>query len=220
MKTTKSTIITTLLASEDDSHTYEVRKETGGDKSKVAVVIMLYPSISAATINHCDSTTQSIVDHMEDIGVGTVRIINLFSKVCSARMSTRSIKLDQENLKYIEGVMKEKASSEFIWIFAWGCSMSACAVANQTKRMIINLMTKYLPEIKPQQFTVDGLDMKNERAIHPLFLKIRYGNTAWELEEYIVPRELMEEPVRKSVTEIKDIRKGKAKDVSQNSKYI
>lgn len=220
MKATKRTIITTLFSSEDDSHTYEVRKETDGDKSKVAVVIMLYPSISAASINHCDNTTQSIVDHMEDIGVGTVRIINLFSKVCSARMSTRSIKLDHENLKYIEGIMKEKASSDFIWIFAWGSSMSSCAVANQTKRSIINLMAKYLPETKPKQFTVEGLDMKNEKAIHPLFLKIRYGNTAWELEEYIIPNELMEEPVKKPATEIKNFRKGKVKDVSQNSKQI
>lgn len=96
--------------------------------------------------------------------------------------------------------------------------MSACAVANQTKRMIMNLMTKYLPEIKPQQFTVDGLDMKNEKAIHPLFLKIRCGNTAWELEEYIVPRELTEGPVKKTLTDIKETKKGKTKDVSKNSK--
>ncbi len=214
MKTMKSTIITTLLSSEDDSHTFEVRKETGGDKAKVAVVLMLYPSISSTTINHCDNTTQSIVDHMEDIGVGTVRIINLFSKVCSARMSTRSIKLDQENLKYIEGVMKEKSSSEFIWIFAWGSSMSACAVANQTKRIIINLMTKLLPDIKPQQFIVNGLDMKNEKAIHPLFLKIRYGNAEWKLEEYIVPKELIAASVKETATDAKDIRKGKPKNVS------
>lgn len=218
MKTTKSTMITTLITSEDDSHTYEVRKEAVGGKSKIAVVIMLYPSISSATIKHCDNTTQSIIDHMEDIGVGTVRIINLFSKVCSARMSTRSIKLDQENLKYIEGVMKEKVSSEVIWVFAWGSSMSACAVANQMKRMIINLMTKYLTGTKPQQFTVDGLDMKNEKAIHPLFLKIRHGNTAWKLDEYIIPKDLLEVPAKGIVADIKDIKKEKSKNVLQNSK--
>ncbi len=179
---------------------------------------MLYPSITSETINHCDNTTQSIVDHMDDIGVGTVRILNLFSKVCSARMSTRSIKLDQENLKYLEGVMKEKTSGEYIWIFAWGSSMSACAVANQTKRMILSMLAKYLPGSKPQQFTVDGLDMKNEKAIHPLFLKIRHGNTEWKLEEYVTPKELKEESKKVSNTENKETGKGKMKDVSQNSK--
>lgn len=218
MKTTKSSMITTLVASEDNGHTFEVRKEADGDISKTAVVIMLYPSISSDTIQHCDDTTQSIVAHMQDIGVGTVRIFNLFSKVCSARMSSRSIKIDQDNLKYIEGVMKEKNSTEYIWIFAWGSSMSACAVANQTKRMIINLMTRYLPNSKPQQFTVDGLDMKSEKTIHPLFLKIRYDNTKWELEDYIIPKDLKDNPEKESVTEIKDIRKGKLKNVPQNCK--
>lgn len=218
MKTIKSTMITTLITSEDDCHTFEVRKEYDGDRTKTAVVIMLYPSISAGTILHCDSTTQSIVEHMKDIRVGTVRILNLFSKVCSARMSTRSVNVDQNNMKYIEGVFKEKNSSEYLWIFAWGSSMASCSAANQAKRMIINLITKYLSVSKPQQFTVDGLDMKNENATHPLFLKIRHSNSEWKLVDYIIPNGLMETSEKDAVTETKDIRKRKDKGVLQNSK--
>ena len=188
MKTTKSTITTTLITSKDDKYTYEVRKDLDNDKQGVAVVIMLYPGISSADIYQCDNTTQSLIDHMPDLEAGTIRILNLFSKVCSARMSTRSITVDQDNLKYIESVMKEKNSPEYIWIFAWGSSMASSAVANQTKRTILELMSKYLPENKPQQLTVDGLDVKSENAVHPLFLKIRYGSNRWILEDYVMPK--------------------------------
>jgi hypothetical protein len=218
MKTTKSTITTTLYTSEDDNHTFEIRKETGNDKQKVAVIIMLYPGMSSKDMNYCDNTTQSIIDHMPDLEVGTVRILNLFSKVCSARMSTRSIKVDQDNLKYIESVMKEKNSTDYIWIFAWGSSMSSCAVANQTKRTILDLIGKHIPEKKPHQLTVDGLEVKSENAVHPLFLKIRYGNCTWQLEDYVMPKELNGEPVKESKNVIKDIRRKGQSDVLQNSK--
>ena len=78
MKTTKSTITTTLITSEDDKYTYEIRKETGNDKQKVAVIIMLYPGVTSNDINYCDNTTQSIIDHMPDLDIGSVRILNLF----------------------------------------------------------------------------------------------------------------------------------------------
>ena len=218
MKTTKSTITTTLITSEDDKYTYEIRKETGNDKQKVAVIIMLYPGVTSNDINYCDNTTQSIIDHMPDFDVGSVRILNLFSKVCSARMSTRSITIDQDNLRYIESVMKEKNSSDYLWIFAWGSSMSSCKVANQTKRMIFELMEKYLKEGKPQQITVEGLEVKNENAVHPLFLKIRYGNCTWLLEDYVLPKELRGEDTKESKKEVKDIRRKGKVDVLQNSK--
>lgn len=218
MKTTKSTITTTLITSEDDKYTYEIRKETGNDKQKVAVIIMLYPGVTSKDINYCDNTTQSIIDHMPDLDVGSVRIFNLFSKVCSARMSTRSITIDQDNLRYIESVMKEKNSSDYLWIFAWGSSMSSCKVANQTKRMILELMEKYLKEGKPQQITVEGLEVKNENAVHPLFLKIRYGNCTWLLEDYVLPKELRAEETKVSKNEVKDIRRKGKVDVLQNSK--
>jgi len=218
VKTTKSTITTTLITSEDDKYTYEIRKETGNDKQKVAVIIMLYPGVTSNDINYCDNTTQSIIDHMPDLDVGSVRILNLFSKVCSARMSTRSITIDQDNLKYIESVMKEKNSSDYLWIFAWGSSMSSCKFANQTKRMILELMEKYLKERKPQQITVEGLEVKNENAVHPLFLKIRYGNCTWLLEDYVLPKELRAEETKVSKNEVKDIRRKGKVDVLQNSK--
>jgi len=218
MKTTKSTITTTLITSEDDKYTYEVRKELDNDKQRVAVVIMLYPGIASYDMYKCDNTTQSLIDHMSDLEVGTIRILNLFSKVCTARMSTRSITVDQDNLKYIESVMKEKNSPVYIWIFAWGSSMASCSVANQTKRAILELIRKYLPESKPQQLTVDGLDVKSENALHPLFLKIRYGSNRWILENYVIPQGLSSNLADGNKKVIKDIRRKGKSDVLQASK--
>lgn len=190
LKTTESCIKTTLISSEDNRYTYEIRKEILGKSGKTGIVIMLYPSIDEKEIVKCDNTTQALIDHMDSLGWNTLRIINLFSKVCKARISTRGITMDNENLEYINQIMQEKDSSKMDWTIAWGSSMSHCLVANNMKRKILSMIREYLPSISVKQLSTDEVSAKNEKAIHPLYLKIRNSNSTWYLEEYQIPEEL------------------------------
>lgn len=188
LKETKSTVVTTIISSEDGRNTYEIRKEMIGEDGKEAVVIMLYPGTSYRDILKCDSTSQAIINHCEELGISRLRMVNLFSKVCSSRMSTRNIEIDTDNIAYIEGIMKEENAKSYDWIIAWGSSMSASAVANQSKYQILLKLQKHLPSVKTKQFTVADIDILNEKGVHPLYLGIHYKNQVWELEDYVLPK--------------------------------
>lgn len=169
LKETKSTVVTTIISSEDGKNTYEIRIEIIGENGRIAVVIMLYPGISYGNILKCDSTSQAIINHCEELGISRLRVVNLFSQVVrSCRMSTRNIEIDTDNIAYIEGIMKEENAKSYDWIIAWGSSMSSSMVANQSKYQILLKLQKHLPSVKPKQFTVDNMDMQNEKGVHPL----------------------------------------------------
>lgn len=190
LRTTDNCIRTTIVSSEDNRFTYEIRKEILGKDGKTGIVIMLYPSITDKEMVKCDNTTQALIDHMDSLGWNTLRIINLFSKVCKARMSTRGITLDNENIEHIRSVMQEKGSAEMDWTVAWGSSMSHCTVANNMKRKILSMIKEYHPNVSIKQLTANEVSIKNENAIHPLYLKIRNSNSTWYLEDYQIPYDL------------------------------
>ena len=119
LKETKSTVVTTIISSEEGERTYEIAKEMNGIEGKTVVVIMLYPGTSYREILECDSTSQAIMNHCEELGISRLRMVNLFSKVCSSRMSTRNIEIDTDNIAYIEGIMKEENAKSYDWIIAW-----------------------------------------------------------------------------------------------------
>lgn len=192
LRETKSTVVTTIISSQDGRNTYEIRKDFPDLKGKTAVIIMLFPGTSYTDILKVDSTSQSLINHVQELGINRLRMVNIFSKVCSARMSVKNIQPDNENLTYLEGIMKEKEANTFLWIVAWGSSMASSKIANQMKKQIIISQKKYLPTIVLKQLMVDGLDnMQNESALHPLFLKIRYANSHWLLEDYKIPKEML-----------------------------
>ena len=197
LKETKSTVVTTIISSEEGKNTYEIRKKIMGGNGRVAVVIMLYPGISYRNILKCDSTSQAIINHCEELGIYDLRVTNLFSRVCSSRMSTRNIEIDTENLAYIEGIMKEENAKSYDWIIAWGSSMSSSIVANQSKHQILLKLQKHLPSVKPKQFTVDNIDIQNEKGVHPLYLGIYYKNKAWKLQDYVLPKEILDSSKKK-----------------------
>lgn len=214
-KEVRSSIVTTIISSEDSKNTYEVKKsivtdgnDVGKGELKTAIIIMLYPSISAEDYVKCDNTTQAILDHMAELKLSEIRIVNLFSKVCKARMSIRDIAIDENNLEYINQITQENGARDYVWIVAWGCSMSSSVVAIKTKRKILFMLKKNLPEVVTKQISADGVRSKNEVATHPLFLKIRNNNSKWFLEDYVIPKALIE------VEEIKE--EVKQKKTTQN----
>lgn len=214
LKETKSTVVTTIISSEDGKNTYEIRKEIIGENGRTAVVIMLYPGTSYRDILKCDSTSQAIINHCKELGIYDLRVTNLFSKVCSSRMSTRNIEIDTENIAYIEGIMKEENAKSYDWIIAWGSSMSSSVVANQSKYQILLKLQKHLPSVKPKQFTVDNIDIQNEKGVHPLYLGIYYKNQVWKLQDYVLPKEILDSNKKKqeSKSEQKEDKKVKLVD--------
>ena len=192
LKVTESTVVTTIISSQEGRNTYEIRKDFVDLKGKTAVVVMLFPGTSYQEILKADSTTQSLINHVEELGIKRLRIVNLFSKVCSARMSVKNIQPDLENLEYIIEVMKEAEAKEYEWIIAWGNSMLTSKVTNRMKKKLVQGIREYLPDVVLKQFMVDNLeDMQNQGALHPLFLKIRYSSSSWHLDNYSTPKEML-----------------------------
>lgn len=224
-KETKSTVITTIISNKEGDRTYEIAKDIKGIEGKTAVVIMLYPGTSYKDILKCDSTSQAIINHCEELGISKIRMVNLFSKVCSSRMSTRNIEIDTENIAYIEGIMKEENANSYYWIIGWGASMSASIVANKSKYMILLKLQKHLPSVKPKQFMVDNIDLQCEKGVHPLYMGINYKNQVWTLLDYVIPKDIVDNGKKKqeSKSEPKEDTSVKLVDKvkkSSNSRYI
>lgn len=193
MKASESILKTTIIASDDELNIYEVRKERIGVQGKTGVVILLYPSTKASEALKCDDTTRALVEHMDCFGISCLRIVNLFSKICNARMSIRNLTVDTGNLEYIASIVAEKNSEEYLYIIAWGSSMSRCVAADASKRKILELIRKACPKVALLQISARDVDVGCQSAIHPLWLKIRKGNSKWILEPYLMPKELQEQ---------------------------
>jgi hypothetical protein len=131
-------------------------------------------------------TTRKIRDNLKSI-----KIVNLFSKISrGSRLSSRNLKVDVENVEYIESLFKRKDFSEYKVILAYGSSMSSSSACKETKRTLINLFQMYNPNGKLYQLTTNNLYTNNQDAIHPLYLGINHSNSKWSLKEYQIKPEL------------------------------
>lgn len=184
MKTVNTSIETELICSDDGKNTYCITKRLNGVEGETGIVIMLFPTRNEKNLNADDSTINHIVAHMGDFGFSEIKIINLFSKVVSARPSSRGLTIDNENMNFIENsILSDKDLKNQKFIVAWGNSMESSRAVNEIKRKVINLYLKKLPKGKiyqivcPERGIVDG-------ASHPLFLGIRAKTAKWRLMEY------------------------------------
>ncbi len=130
MKEKTTMVRTTIVSSDDGRNTYEIRKELlGADgkpiKGDKALLIGMYPTVTADDGYKMDMTTLHILSKMEELGLRSVRIVNLFSRVCKARLSAKGLEVDKANFDYIEDIMKEKDFSSYKVIVAWGNSFVA-----------------------------------------------------------------------------------------------
>lgn len=184
MKTINTSIETELICSDDGKNTYCITKRLNGVEGETGIVIMLFPTRNEKNLSADDSTINHIVAHMGDFGFSEIKIINLFSKVVSARPSSRGLTIDNENMNFIENsILSDKDLKNQKFIVAWGNSMESSAAVTESKKQIIEAYLKQLPKGKiyqivcPERGIVDG-------AIHPLFLGIRARTTKWRLMEY------------------------------------
>lgn len=181
----KIQIETETVSSKDGKHTYSITRRIIDSEGSKAVMVMLYPTRSALKMNADDSTFFHLTQHLSELGINELTVINLFSKVSNARMSTSNLKVDENNMKFIEEkIMKDRDFKNVPFIIAWGASMPNCKSANESKERLLKMFKKYNPKGTPQQLTCSYDKLKNELAPHPLFLGIRAKNSKWGLCDF------------------------------------
>lgn len=188
MQETIGEMITTIIHNEDNTKTFEVRREFKGVEGEEVILLQLFPTLGKGDEFSMDSTNRHLIEHREELNISTIRFINLFATRCNARMSTRNIEIDKENLQYIESIMSDNNFKKCRFVVAFGCSMKNCAVAEEMKKRIFAMYSKYNKSGKIYQITVDDLDSKNNVAVHVLFLGIRHSNGKWYYEEFKMPK--------------------------------
>ena len=191
-KTITGTVRSSMLCSEDGRHTYMVRKQFPERTGNKAMVIQLYPTLTAEDINTTDTTMLHFLNHLDDLQLKEVTFVNLFSKVCRARPSTKALAVDEDNLEQIKKLMQEKDFADCKVIVAWGSSMEKNVIATEMKRRIIQFYREAVPDGTLWQLTADDIYMKNESAVHALFMGIRHKNSKWKLEKFHVPEALVQ----------------------------
>ena len=187
MEQSKGELITTIIHNKENTKTFEVRREFAGVKGEDIILLQLFPTLGKGDEFTMDSTNRHIITHRKELNIRSIRFINLFAKRTSARLSTKGLEIDKENLRYIESIMQETDFQHYKFVVAFGCSMQKCATAEKTKREIFDMFKTYNPKGKIFQITVDNLDSKNNAAVHVLFLGIRHSNSVWRFEEYTMP---------------------------------
>ncbi len=210
MKTYTSKLTTTIENSDDGLHNYSVTRTLEGIEGDKAIVLTLYPSFSGQDLFRMDSTAMHMTNHlMNDLQISSVKVINLFSKIVKgSKMSCRGAEVDEENLKYIENLMKQKDFEEYIFIVAWGSSMSTCKAAIDAKERIMKMYMELHPNARCYQFTCDGLPLKGNEAVHPLYLGIRATHLTWKLRPFS-PAEFLKS------AEVVELKKIKPKAISK-----
>ena len=184
MKTFKASVDTEIITSEDGLNTYEVIKKLSLPEGKCGYLISLYPTRNESNIYSNDSTLNHLVSHMTDIGLKELHILSLFSKVVTSKISSRVLKVDEDNMKYIDKVMHSKKFKDSQFIIAWGSSMKSSQAVNQAKEKIITMYHSLYPEGRLYQLTVSDKNI-TETAPHPLYLGIQAKYHCWSLKEFI-----------------------------------
>lgn len=216
LKTVKSTIASSMVCSEDGLNTYVVRKKFTERTGNKALIVQLYPTLTEKDIDTVDTTMLHLLNHLDDLDLKEVAFVNLFSKVCRVRPSVKELAVDTTNLEQIEKIMREDDFADWKVIVAWGSSMEQNVIATQMKREIIKLYREIVPTGVLWQLTADDIYMKNESAVHALYMGIRHKNSRWKLEKYQIPEVLIREEQPKNNKSNKG--KGKKKELEQAPK--
>ena len=66
-------------------------------------------------------------------------------------------------------------------------------IATEMKRRIIKMYKEAVPNGILWQLTADDIYLKNDSAVHVLYMGIRHKNSKWKLEKFTIPQELLQE---------------------------
>ena len=184
------TIKTTVISNPEKNRVYEICRDFSNGEvfdGEEAILLTLYPTLN--DVRNIDLSTFHVLNHSAELGLQRIHFLYLFNRVCSARMSTRGLEVDEEAISYFERSVKKYKDSKII--IGYGNSMERCQAAINAKRRIIEIIDKERPEESIWQIGVNGTHGKEN--MHPLFLGIRYNHLSWTLETFDIPDNLSPE---------------------------
>lgn len=220
METVNSTgsITTTITTSKDQKKCFAIERTLREAEGGKAILFGMFPTLGNNEEDKytLDKTAKHLMDHMKDLGLRNIIVVNLFSKICRGfKMSSRNLMVDEENLEYIDHLFKMADIKDYKLIMAYGCSMGTSNALKETLKALFTLIEFYGLSDQVFQITTNGLSTANQRAVHLLYLGIRHPSAHWRLEPFKITKELLhgenkKETVKKanqSVSNVKNIRK-------------
>ncbi|MCQ2497709.1 MAG: hypothetical protein MJ133_01880 [Lachnospiraceae bacterium] len=170
---------TRIITNEDETHVYEICREFDRDEGDEIILFSLFPTMTEPGF---DLSSMHLINHSAELNLKTVHFLFLQSKVSKAKLSTRGLKVDKENLDYIRSAIEMYPEAKIVVSF--GSSMNKCPAVIESKVEIF----KIIKELRPNDpiFQIDTDDVE-ETGAHILWLGIRYGSQEWRLTQYVVP---------------------------------
>ncbi len=190
MQTAKHSLSTTVIGSDDGKKTFEIKREWGSGKK--AIFIELYPTTNTESADHIDTSTVCLLNKASsDLGLGSIRILNLYATVFfSEKPTTNLLYEDTDNLAYIESVLDEEGISDYDIVVAWGNTLGTHDCTKRLKTQILNLLLSKGLEENVKQLTADNLDTQANPGVHPLYLGLRFSKDSWGLSTFPIESEL------------------------------
>ena len=210
----KIAMLTEVVGSEDGMHTYEVRR-SWADKGKKGLVIELYPTISPDRCGELDLSSMHLLNHVNDFKWSAVRIVNLYSLVCSGKPKVSELHYDENNLAYFENILEDKSISEYDIVIATGSSLKTHTDTIETKIEVLTMLRDKGLEGQIKCISVNNANKDELLGAHPLFLGLHYGREQWELKDYPLLKELKVLEESKLLKKKSDLDKTKSEAVEK-----
>ena len=164
MKTENTTIKSKALFSDDGKHRLLLNKTWNKD-GKSAAIIMINPN-TADTVT-MDLTTMLVMNNLNDLGFGSVSVLNLYSMITgklNLRFNSDNDLIDSDNDK----IIVQYAEMSDAVIIAWGTAGNTSQRVRTKKSMLLEKLCPF----KNKLYKI------GEKGYHPLTPIIR---THWEL---------------------------------------
>ena len=176
------------VGSDDGINTYEIRRKWA-EKGKKALVIELYPTLTADQCGNMDVSTMHLMNHVQELGWGEVRIVNLYSKVFSEKPTVSQLSEDDNNLSYIEEILEEQDIGGYDIVIAWGNTLIS---HRQTIQAKTDLLTMIKEKGLAKQVKCIVTNNLKANGVHPLYLGLRYSKDVWSLQPFPLEKVLNE----------------------------
>lgn len=176
------------VGSDDGINTYEIRRKWA-EKEKKALVIELYPTLTADQCGNMDVSTMHLMNHVQELGWGEVRIVNLYSKVFSEKPTVSQLSEDDNNLSYIEEILEEQDIGGYDIVIAWGNTLISHRQTIQAKTDLLNMIKEKGLAEQVKCIVTDNLKAD---GVHPLYLGLRHSKDVWSLQPFPLEKVLDE----------------------------
>lgn len=179
METKREQITTEVVFNGD--RTYEIKRRIEGYKGDKAILIGLYPAIDGDNITKIDSTQLHLINHMKEMGLSEVRIMNLYSEVFERKPTVSQLTYDTENFEYISKAVNEADTDSCKLIIAYGSSLGGNKMTNTIKHNLLTVISKSRIKNNVYQIGSEYNDTISSEPTHVLYLGLRHGDERWNL---------------------------------------